>query len=78
MVVFENTMVSDLSPLLELNNLERLSFKNTRVGDLSTLMELKSLRKLWLYNPQMSDEQVQELRQALPNCHFPRTADVEK
>jgi Leucine-rich repeat (LRR) protein len=39
-----------------------------QVSDLSPLAELKNLQNLYLNNTQVTEEQVQELRQALPNC----------
>ena len=38
------------------------------MSDLSPLAELNNLEALWLFGTQVSDEQLQELRQALPNC----------
>jgi len=64
-----NTQVSDLSPLAELENLEVLGLTGTQVSDLSPLAELESLEYLYLPT-QVSDEQVQKLRQALPNCEI--------
>ena len=48
----------------------RVFLDDTQVSDLSPLAELKNLITLYLYNSQVSDEQVQELRQALPNCRI--------
>ncbi len=73
-----NTQVSDLSPLAELKNLETLGLSNTQVSVLSPLAELKSLELLFLYNTQVSDEQMRELRQALPNCKIRHAVRVEK
>lgn len=63
--------VSDLSPLMELMNLKSLSLGYAQVRDLSPLAELENLRSLDLRScRQVSDKQVQELRQALPNCEI--------
>ena len=43
---------------------------NTQVSDLSPLAELQNLKRLWLQSTRGSDEQVQKLRQALPNCEI--------
>jgi hypothetical protein len=67
-VHFRNKQVSDLSPLVELKNLKTLNFRDTQVSDLTPLAALESLNQLLIYNTQVSYEQVQELRQALPNC----------
>jgi hypothetical protein len=48
------------------------------VSDLSPLVELKSLKYLELRNTKLSFEQVQELRQALPNCRIRHSIRAEK
>jgi Leucine-rich repeat (LRR) protein len=72
-VFFNNTQVSDLSPLAGLKNLKELTLANVQVSNLSPLAELKSLEWLDLSYSQVSDKQVQQIRQALPNCtvHHP-------
>jgi Leucine-rich repeat (LRR) protein len=72
------TRVSDLSPLAELKNLHELELCDTQVSDLSPLAELKNLRKLHLHGAPVSNEQVQELKQALPNCVILHSLLVEK
>ncbi|MDA1049384.1 MAG: leucine-rich repeat domain-containing protein [Planctomycetota bacterium] len=62
------TPVTDLSPLAKLKNLKELRLNETLVNDLSPLAGLKNLGSLSLVYTRVSDEQVQELRQALPNC----------
>ncbi len=54
-VMFHNTQVSDLSPLVELKNLRGLGFSSTQVSDLSPLAELKNLEQLSLSYTQVSD-----------------------
>ena len=58
--------------------LRSLSLADTLVSDVLPLAELKYLRELDLQNTQVSDEQVQELRQALPNCSIEYSINVEK
>ena len=80
-VSLEDTQVSDLSPLSPLADLKSLRFidlQNTQVSNLSPLAELKSLEVLWLQSTRVSDEQVQKLRQALPNCKISHSIRVEK
>ena len=77
-VNFDNTQMSDLSPLAEMKNLKELFIFHTQVSDLSPLAELKNLERLKLFNTQVSDEQVKELRQALPNCKIEHSLLVEK
>ena len=69
-VVLDDTKVSDLSLLADLKNLDVLGLASTRVSDLSPLAELKNLKRLWLSDSLVSEEQVQELRLALPNCEI--------
>ena len=71
-VNLESTQVRDLSPLVELKNLQALKLSNTQIGDLSSLAELKNLVCLELDSTQVNDEQVQTLEKALPNCHIVR------
>ena len=60
--------VSDLTPLAKLTSLESLRLTSTKVNDLTSLAGLKNLEVLWLNGTAVSDEQVEELRRALPNC----------
>ena len=60
--------VTDLSQLAELENLNSLTLESTRLSDLSPLAELEKLEKLKFIWVKGSDEQLQELIQALPNC----------
>jgi hypothetical protein len=55
-----------------LASLETLNLNGTRVTDkgLVHLYELGNLRQVLLYNTKVSDEGVQRLRQALPNCRI--------
>jgi hypothetical protein len=67
-VVILKTQVSDLSPLVELENLEMVYLRRPLMNDLTPLAEMKNLEVLVLNGTLVSDKQVQELRQALPNC----------
>ena len=49
-------------------NLEELRLVNTKVNDLSPLVALKNLKRLSLDLTQVDDDQIDALRQALPNC----------
>jgi hypothetical protein len=62
------TRVSDLSPVAKLSNLKELRLNETLVNDLSPLAGLKKLDSLVLVDTRVNQAQVQELRQALPNC----------
>ena len=64
----DSTPVSDLTPLSGLKNLKQLNLYGTQVRELAPLAKLTSLQELDLYGMPVSEEQVEELRQALPNC----------
>jgi len=71
-VRLSNTQVSDLSPLAELKNLERLQFSNTQVSDLSPLAELKNLEWLSL-SSQVSDLSPLAELKSLKRLYFSNT-----
>ncbi|MCE9553909.1 MAG: leucine-rich repeat domain-containing protein [Planctomycetes bacterium] len=52
---FDNTKVSDLSPLAGMTNLQELGLDQTQVSDLTPLAELKTLKVLVLRNTPVSD-----------------------
>ena len=63
-----DTQVSDVTPLRELPKLVFLSLSRTRVTDIAPLANLPRLRFLHIRGTSVSDQQVQELQQALPKC----------
>lgn len=64
-----STQVSSVTPLAGLKSLEVLSLLDTQVNDLTPLLKLKSLAFLTL-EPTTSEEQIVQLRQALPTCEI--------
>jgi Leucine-rich repeat (LRR) protein len=52
---FSGTAVSDLSPLAELTNLERIYGEETRISDLSPLAKLNKLRELVICDSKVKD-----------------------
>ena len=72
-----NTQVSDLSPLAELKNLKWLTLNATPVEDISPLAQLGNLELLYLQYSQVSEEQVQAMRKALPNREIEHSIRVE-
>ena len=62
------TRPSDLTPLAGLEDLQALYLEGARVSDLTPLAGLKNLKVLNLEDTQVSEERVEKLRQALPNC----------
>lgn len=65
-----DTKVADLSPLADLVSLERLVLDRTLVKDLTPLGDLTSLSYLYIVGAPVSNQEVLELRQALPNCNI--------
>jgi Leucine-rich repeat (LRR) protein len=66
------TAVSDLTPIKELNKLQVLYFSGTKVSDLTPIKELKGLKMLELSGKAVSNEQVAELKKALPKLRIIR------
>ncbi len=62
------TNVSDLEPLRGLKNLRVLSIMETKVSSLEPIMHLEKLERLIVINcPNITDQQLKELRAAHPN-----------
>ena len=64
------TPVSDLTPLSNLTGLQILHLGGTPVSDLSPLSNLTKLRLLDLTGTGITENEVRELRDALPRCHI--------
>lgn len=64
----DGTRVTDLSPLAGLQQLERLSLSNTAVRDYTPLIGLRQSRELAVEKDSIDSEQLERLKQALPNC----------
>lgn len=62
--------VTDLTPLAKLKKLEILDISNTQVLDLTPLTKLKNLEEIDISNTQVTDEQIQQLQKALPDCRI--------
>ena len=62
------TEVSDLSPLAELKNLRSFSLDRNEVSDLSPLAGMENLEELRLEGTKVTEEQIDKLKLALPNC----------
>lgn len=60
--------ISTLTPLTGIVNLEYLNLANNQIEDISPLVGLNNLKKLVLRRNPLSQSQLDDLRQALPNC----------
>jgi hypothetical protein len=69
-VWLQDTQVSDLAPLAKLKKLRILSVEATPVCDVSVLAGLKNLQLIILDRTPVSEERVEILQRALPNCHI--------
>ena len=73
MLSLDGTQVSDLTPLAKLTSLIRLRLRNTPILDIDTLKGLQNLKELLLEGCEhISDEQIDDLQNALPNCIISR------
>ena len=70
--IFMNT-IDDLSPLLSCTNLKHLNIGYTKGFDTSVLKQFTGLERLWFPGNTMSDEEIEELKAALPDtqCYMP-------
>lgn len=69
-VDLSNNMVSNLAPLWSLTELEYLNLANNNIDDLQPLMGMNLLRHLYISGNPLSEEQIWELAEALPDCEI--------
>ncbi len=62
-----NTQISDIDAVKELKNLTYLDLDNTQISDIDAVKELKNLTDLYLSNTKIPENQIEELRKALPD-----------
>ena len=67
-LTFAFTTVRDLSPVADIRSLKRLDLGITQISDLTLLMGLKNLESLRIYYTPATQDQIDALRKALPNC----------
>ena len=63
-----NSQVSDLTSLAGLTNLDVLHFSDTQVSDVTPLAGLTNLTALVIHYARVSHEDIEKLKQSLPNC----------
>lgn len=71
--VFINPL-TDISPLAECENLMDLHIGECNISDFSPLYGLKKLNRLWMSANPFTEDDVQKLQKALPNCVINTTA----
>ena len=62
--------ISSVSALSTLTSLETLDLSDNKITDVSALHSLTNLRQLWLGGNNLSAEQIDALRAALPGCYI--------
>ena len=62
--------ISSVSALSALTGLETLDLSDNKITDVSALHSLKNLKQLWLGGNNLSAEQIDALRAALPECYI--------
>ena len=62
--------ISDITPLQFLTNIKTLHLWDTGVSDLTPLKSLKNIETLYLYANELTDTQILDLQNALPDCHI--------
>lgn len=60
--------IEDVSPLISLTALEELDLSGDRICTVQPLTYMKQLKKLILTGAPITEEQLQQLREALPDC----------
>lgn len=65
-----SSFISDLSPLEGLTELEHLNIANNRIKDITPLLGMKQLKRLWIARNELTQEQIQQLRDALPDTEI--------
>lgn len=62
--------ISDVSALAGLTTLTTLDLSNNKLSDVSALAGLTGLKQLWLGGNELSTEDIDALKQALPECYI--------
>lgn len=62
--------ISNVSALSTLTSLETLDLSDNKISDVSALHSLTNLRQLWLGGNNLSADQIDALRAALPDCYI--------
>lgn len=65
-----NNNISNIEPLSGLTTLESLDLSDNIIGDVTALYSLKNLKQLWLRENDLSADQIDDLKAALPNCYI--------
>ena len=76
-LILSQNRISDVAPLVEVPNLATLWLSSNRVTDITPLMKHKNLRFVLLRASQVPEEQLEQLRQAIPGCRVNNKAAIK-
>ena len=65
-----NNRITDVTPLMYLQSLEVLDLSGNDIGSVSAIRQLSSLKWIKLSGNPLSDEELEGLREALPECEI--------
>ena len=65
-----NNRISDISPLRKMNKLNFLWAASNQVSDISVLKELPNLKEIYLNGNPISQDDIDELTEALPDAQI--------
>lgn len=74
--VFLNPGITDVTPLGKLTKLVDLHISHCGITDITALYGLKKLDRLWLAQNPIPKEQIEHIRQLMPDCTINDTVDV--
>ena len=66
----DNNQIDDLSAVVGMRHLRVLTFANNQVSDLTPLKVLRKLKTLVAVGNSFPEEQVDQLRELLPECEI--------
>ena len=62
--------IEDLSPMSSLMSIEVLDLSGNCINSVQPLMHLSTLRELYIHGNLLTEEQIAELQQSLPDCRI--------
>jgi internalin A len=70
MLSLHDNKISDITPLITLTDLTRMSLSYIKYSDITSLSRLINLKELSLYQDDLSQSQIEELQNLLPDCEI--------
>jgi Leucine-rich repeat (LRR) protein len=72
---FLSAKITDISALANCTELEHLNLALNKITDISPLYGLKKLKRLWISRNPIPQEQIDHIRELLPDCVINTTSD---